>query len=584
MHHNNSEDGTLLYAANDKPPHLLSALLGFQMVALILSGIVLVPLIALGAAGADEGAKNWAVFAALLVSGAITILQSKPVGPFGSGFVLFMGTSGAFISISIAALQAGGLPLLGSLVIASSLIQFLFSKRLGLIRKIITPTVGGTVITLIAIAVMPIAFELMNQMPTDYEGTPFAAASTAGFTIIIMLLLSIFGKNWLRLWGPVIGVISGSFVASFFGLVDFSGVINATWFGFPDAHWPGLDLRFNETFWIMLPGFMIVTIIGALETYGDGIAIQQVSQRGKQPTDFKAVQGAINADGMGNLLSGLMGTLPNTTYSTSISVAELTGVAARRVGVYGGLFLMILALSPKVSAILQAIPAPVAGSFIFFLIVLLFVHGIRLIASDGFSFDNSIVFGVSLWAGYGFQSQLVFHDLMPETFQQLLDNGMTSGGMTAILLSLLISLKQGRPSRMTVSASRKNLHEVVAFTRQCGEALTWSRNDLSRLELATEEAFLFLVEKNHGSNHLKIQLRIRSIGERLEIELISAPGKENIENLLKNMQPVNDYSEEDLRIRILSSMVDQLSHQQFNEQDFLSITIGKKDSLLEASL
>jgi NCS2 family nucleobase:cation symporter-2/xanthine permease XanP len=578
------EEDTLLFAANDKPPHLLSALLGFQMVALILSGIVLVPLIALSAAGADESAKSWAVFAALFVSGAITILQSKPVGPFGSGFVLFMGTSGAFISISIAALQAGGLPLLGSLVIASSLIQFLFSKRLGLIRKIITPTVGGTVITLIAIAVMPIAFELMNQMPKDYEGTPFAAASTAGFTIITMLLLSLFGRSWLRLWGPVIGVISGSFVASFFGLVDFSGIINASFFGFPNASWPGLDLRFNETFWVMLPGFMIVTIIGALETYGDGIAIQHVSQRGNQPTDFKAVQGAINADGLGNLLSGLMGTLPNTTYSTSISVAELTGVAAKRVGVYGGLFLMILALSPKVSAILQAIPAPVAGSFIFFLIVLLFVHGIRLIASDGFSFDNSIIFGISLWAGYGFQAQLVFHDLMPDTFQQLLDNGMTSGGMTALLLSLLITLKQARPAKLTISASDKNLHEVVAFARQRGEALNWSRNDLSRLELATEEAFLYLVEKSHGSNQLKIQLMIRSIGGRLEIELISAPGKENIENLLKNMQPVNNYSEEDLRIRILSSMVDQLSHQQFNEQDFLSITIGKKGLLLNACL
>ena len=80
MSKNQSPKNDILYAVDDKPPHWLSALLGFQVVALILSGIVLVPLIALTAAGADESAKNWAVFGALLVSGAVTILQAKPIG------------------------------------------------------------------------------------------------------------------------------------------------------------------------------------------------------------------------------------------------------------------------------------------------------------------------------------------------------------------------------------------------------------------------------------------------------------------------------------------------------------------------
>ena len=41
---------------------------------------------------------------------------------------------------------------------------------------------------------------------------------------------------------------------------------------------------------------------------------------------------------------------PNTTYSTSVSLAELTGVAARRVGIYIGIIFVLLALSPKVTA------------------------------------------------------------------------------------------------------------------------------------------------------------------------------------------------------------------------------------------
>jgi len=576
MSSENSVEAGLLYSINDKPPHLLSAFLGFQIVILILSGIVLVPLIALNAADAQLDAKNWAVFAALLVSGAVTIIQAKPIGSFGAGYVLFMGTSGAFIAISIAALKAGGLPLLSILIIVSSLIQFLFSKRLGLIRKIVTPTVGGTVITLIAIAVMPIAFQMMNQTPVDDNTFSYATAWSVGVTIISMLLLSLFGKKQFRLWGPVIGVVLGSMVAWIFGLVDLHAVINTKMFGLPNASWPGLDLSFNATFWVMLPGFMIVTIVGAIETYGDGIAIQQVSRRGQHATDFKAVQGAINADGLGNLLSGLIGTLPNTTYSTSISVVEITGVAAKRVGIYGGIFMIILAFSPKVSALLQAIPAPVTGGFIFFLIVMLFVHGIRLIISDGFSFENSTIFGVSLWAGYGFQGQLVFHDLMPSGIQQLLDNGVTSGTIVAVILSFLITLKRSRSEKITVSASLERLHDVVSFARGCGKLLEWSHNDLLRLELAVEEAFLYLVEKSNAPNQLKIQMIIRSVGDRLEIELVSAPTKDNIENLLKNMRPIDNYSDEHLRIKILTSMVDSISHQQFNQQDYLSIIISKK--------
>ena len=74
----------------------------------------------------------------------------------------------------------------------------------------------------------------------------------------------------------------------------------------------------------------MVTLVGALDTLGDAIAIQRVSWRRPRAIDFRSIQGAISADGVGNLLSGLAGTVPNMTYGMSISVAELTGVAARK--------------------------------------------------------------------------------------------------------------------------------------------------------------------------------------------------------------------------------------------------------------
>ena len=134
-----------------------------------------------------------------------------------------------------------------------------------------------------------------------------------------------------RLWMPLIGLVAGCVVASFFGLYDIESVLEAPWIGVPSGGWPGFDLEFGTAFWGLLPAFVFVTLIGAIETIGDSIAIQRVAWRKPRAVDFRAVQGAVAADGAGNLLSGLAGTVPNTTYSTSIAITELTGVAARSV-------------------------------------------------------------------------------------------------------------------------------------------------------------------------------------------------------------------------------------------------------------
>ena len=145
-----TSDSRLRYAVDETPSDGLTLGLSLQVVTLVLTGIILIPIIVLNAADYPEGLE-WAVFAALAVSGLATILQARPAGPIGAGYPLYMGTSGAFIGVSAAAVAAGGLSLLGTLVVASSLVQFFFSARLSFFRRLITPTVGGTVIMLLAV-------------------------------------------------------------------------------------------------------------------------------------------------------------------------------------------------------------------------------------------------------------------------------------------------------------------------------------------------------------------------------------------------------------------------------------------------
>ena len=189
-----------------------------------------------------------------------------------------------------------------------------------------------------------------------------------------------------RLFGVAVGCIVGAP----FGLYDVQTVVDAQWIGVPFQSWPGIDVTPGVEFWALLPAFVIVTIIGAIETIGDGVAIQRVSQRNPRATDFRVVQGALNTDGVGNLLSGILGTLPNTTYSTSISLAEVTGIAARRVGIVIGVAFLVLAFFPKVAALIIAIPAPVAAAYILILIALLFLQGMRIVIQDGLDYRKAL--------------------------------------------------------------------------------------------------------------------------------------------------------------------------------------------------
>ena len=144
---------------------------------LIVATVVLTVVVVVRIAEASESYLVWVVFAAMVVCGLTTVLQAARWGRFGSGHVLIMGTSGTFIAVCVAALKLAGPATLASLVVISSLFQFMLAARLSLLRRIFTPVVTGTVIMLIAATVAPVIYDSLNNVP---EGTdPIAALLAA---------------------------------------------------------------------------------------------------------------------------------------------------------------------------------------------------------------------------------------------------------------------------------------------------------------------------------------------------------------------------------------------------------------------
>ena len=563
------------YEANEKPPAPLAFGLGLQLAILTIAGVVLTPAIVIRAAGGSEGFLSWAVFAAVAVSGITTVVQAVRIGRVGAGYVLMMGTSGAFIAVCITAIAEGGPAMLATLVIISSLFQFVLSTRLSLLRQVLTPAVAGTVIMLIPVTVMPIIFDMLKQVP-EGASTQSAAASALA-TLLVIAGIALKAKGALRLWAPVIGVVAGSVVAGFYGLYDIGLVAKAAWVGLPEGEWPGLDLGFGPVFWALLPAFIFVTLVGAIETVGDAIAIQHVSWRRPRAVDFRAVQGAVAADGVGNLLSGLAGTVPNTTYSTSVSVTELTGVGARRVGVAVGAVFIVLAFLPKALAVVLAIPGPVAAAYITVLMAMLFVVGMRVVIQNGIDYRSGLVAGLAFWTGVGFQNGVIFPEYFSEFAGGLLQNGMTAGGLVAILLSLFLELTAPRRARIETRVDVSALPKIRAFLGEFAARSGWDEAMVNRLEAASEETLLTLMEKQEAgeAEHRRLRLVARTEGDQAVLEFAAAMGEENLQDRIALLgdRTAGAPAEQEVSLRLLRHVASSVLHQQYYDMDIVTVHV-----------
>ena len=299
-----------------------------------------------------------------------------------------------------------------------------------------TPVVTGTVLLLIAITTMTLAFDMISDPPEGTASAPVLICAIATLVTIAAIALRVSG--FWRLWVMTIGVGVGWIVAALLGIYDLSRLSEVPWIGVPVFAWPGFIVQFDADFWLFLVVVLFVMLITTIESASDMVAVQAVSWRRPRAIDFRAVQGAVNACALSNLLSGIAGGMPTATYGGSCaSLIELTGVGARNVGVSAGIVFILLAFLPKVTALLVSIPSPVIAAYVMVLAALLFMQGVRIIAQDGLDYRKSIIAGLALLVGAVSQGielakcvqQFIHHDVPrnPAALDRLLSPAVDPG-------------------------------------------------------------------------------------------------------------------------------------------------------------
>lgn len=565
------------YEPEDRPHLPVTLGLGTQYAILIVARIVVVPLVLVRAAGIEDSYLSWALFAAISLCGLTTMLQALRIGRIGSGYVAVMGTSLAVVGVGVNALAEGGPALFATLVLAASVVPLAMSARLAIFRRILNPTVSGTVIMLIPATLMPKAFDLITEVPA---GVPMMAAPIcASVTLLVIFVIALTGGAAWRLWSPVIGVVAGTAAAAIFGLFDLGDLGQAFWVGIPTVGWPGLDLSFGPLFWGLLPGFLLVSLIESVQTISNAVAVQRVSWRRHRAVDFRAVQGTVATAGVGNMLCGVAGTVPNTFLSTSVAVTELTGAAARRVGIAAGALLIAMALMPKALAFVLAIPGPVVAAYLLVLMATLFILGMKMVLHDGLDHRKGLIVGVAFWIGAGFQYGALFPDFAGGFAGGMLRSGVTSGGLAVILLTVLMEAMRPRQSRIEMVLDVSALPALADFLNSFAHRNGWSEAVALRLNAVAEETLLTLADQDRaglagGGRRLVLKARKENGAAALEFTAVAGEGNLQDRMALIGEDATWEAADREVSLRILRHLSSSVRHEQYHDTDIVTVHVA----------
>lgn len=432
----------LLYALDDRPalgPTLLAAL---QHVLACFVAIVTPTLVIGSILGLGEQVP-YLISMALMVSGVGTFLQSRRPWGVGAGMICIQGTSFSFLSAITAAgilvKDRGGSPeemlaMIFGICFVGAFIEIFLSRFLHRLRRVFTPLVTGIVITIIGMSLIPVGMtSLGGGQNADDFGRPGYLAIGA-LTLLIILVLSQARSHWFRLSAIAVALSVGTLVAWLTGLAGFMPLGEQPFMSVPIPFRYGFDFD-----WAVFLPVALIYLITAIESVGDLTANCLISRQPIEgPRYLTRISGGVLGDGVNSLLAALFNTFPNTTFSQNNGVIQLSGVASRYVGLYVGGLLLILGLFPVLGAALLQIPEPVLGGALLMMFGSVAAAGIRILAQVTLDRRNLTVMAVSFGVGLGVASVPELLDQLPEMLRLLFGSSIGAGGVTAILLNLLL--------------------------------------------------------------------------------------------------------------------------------------------------
>lgn len=312
----------------------------------------------------------------------------------------YLGSSFAFISPVLAVCAMPGMTYgdaQGGFIVfgLSFMVLALIVDKVGTdwIDTLFPPAAMGAIVAIIGLELAPLAMTMAGFIGEPQGMTAQTAMIISGFTLAVTILASVLGRGFIGIIPVLIGVVSGYILSAVMGVVSFDEVARAPWIAPPTFYKP--EFNFSAIMMIMPALFVVFAEhLGHLFVTSNIVGRDLIKDPGLHRSLF--------ADGLSNVISGLVGSTPNTTYGENMGVMAITGVYS--VWVMGGAAVLAIIFSfvGKIAALIHGIPSPVMGGVCILLFGIIACSGIRMLIDrkvDYTKSKNMILTAVTMVSG-----------------------------------------------------------------------------------------------------------------------------------------------------------------------------------------
>ena len=409
--------------------------LGLQHVLAMYAGAVIVPLIVGNAIGLTPAQLTYLISIDIMMCGVATILQVWKNKFSGIGLPVVLGCTFTAVGPIINIANTYSIQSVYGAILVSGLIVVLIASFFSKLIRFFPPVVTGSVVTTIGLTLIPVA---INDLAGGQGAEDFGSAVNLflGFsTLIIILIILKFAKGFFSSIAILTGIIIGTVIGAFFGRVDFTPVLEASWLHLPQVFYFGTP----EFHLLPILTMTLVALVSLVESTGVYFALGDITEKKIKGDDLKR---GYRAEGMAIILGGLVNAFPYTTFSQNVGLIQISGVRRNKIIYIAGAMLIILGLAPKIGAATLAIPGPVLGGAMLAMFGMVISAGIKMLSHvDLNKQENMVIVAISLGMGLAVTVVPDLFAVLPENLSVITSSGIVMGSMTAIILNAVFNFK-----------------------------------------------------------------------------------------------------------------------------------------------
>ena len=290
-----TKPSNLIYGLEDRPPLSVLAALSIQHIFLMSSTLVL-PVALVTEIGGSLAEVQATVAMTMLACGIGTILQAARWRGIGSGYLCPNLCGPNFFAASIGAAWLGGLPLMKGMTIVAGLVEVVFGRIAHRLAFLFPAEITGLVVFMVAFNLVPLGAS--KFLGVNYAGDPIQPKTfaIAAITLLVMVGINVWGSKQLKLYAILIGLVVGFGLSIGLGVLtstDLRSVAEARWIGLPSY-----DGMWSYSFrWSLVPLFVIVSICGALKSFGNLVLCEKANDSDWKQPDVERIGNGLVADG-----------------------------------------------------------------------------------------------------------------------------------------------------------------------------------------------------------------------------------------------------------------------------------------------